>query len=443
MKYRLLIVLLWQISSAQSQNLIPNGDFEEFTSLPTQWTQIERATGWICAGGTPDYSHLSGFNVSFGNAPYSGLGQGGLFTYYRVDGNIDTREYMSIQLIEPLKKGAKYKLDFYITNGDNSILNRITTNNLGANFSLEPITQLGNSPILLTPQVECAEILESFYDWTELSFVFTAQDTFKYVTFGNFNDDSNTLVSNPTSESIAYYFFDKIQLLELNYSICLGESITLEHFSHDSIFAWAKADAPSVIISNQKTLTVSPEKNTTYVLYTDSDTIEFPVIVDLLMVNAMPLTESFCFDKPILLDAQGTKATKYIWQDGSTNPTFLATEPGKYFVILSNACSIRTDTVQVDTNCTTLLEMPNVFTPNSDGMNETFLPIKIQQIKNFTITIYNRWGKQLFQSNNPNQGWNGNHANSECPDGTYFWVINYESNWGIVDSKKGVVHLIR
>lgn len=431
------------VSSAQSQNLIPNGDFEEYTSLPTGWTQIERATGWINAGGTPDYSNELGFNVNFGIEPYSGFGQGGLFTYYSVDNSINTREYMTIQLNESLKRGVKYKLSFYVTNGLNSSQNRITTNNLGANFSIQPITQLGTSPILLTPQVECAEMLESFYDWTELSFVFTAQDTFKYVTFGNFNDDLNTLVSHPTLESMAYYFFDQVELTEMNYNICLGESITLEHFSRDSIFAWAKADAPSVIISNQKTLTVSPEMNTTYVLYTDGDTIEFPVIVDLPMVNILQLTESYCFDKPILLKAQSTNATKYVWQDGSTNPTFLATEPGKYYVTLSNACSIRTDTVQVDTNCTTLLEMPNVFTPNNDGMNETFLPIKIQQVKNFTITIYNRWGKQLFQSNNPNQGWNGNYVNSACPDGTYFWVINYESNFGIMDSKKGVVHLIR
>lgn len=444
MRYYLFVLfLLLTVSSAQSQNLIPNGDFEEYTSLPIQWSQIERATGWINAGGTPDYSNELGFNVGFGIQPHSGLGQGGLFTYKKSSTESNIREYMGIRLAERLKKGNKYRLQFYTTNGLNSIQNLITTNNLGAYFSIEPIIQFGTSPILLTPQVECAEMVESFYDWTELSFVFTAQDTFKHITFGNFNDDSNTLVSHPTLESMAYYFFDRVELVEMNYSICLGESITLEHFSRDSIFTWAKADVPSVIISNQKTLTVSPEINTTYVLYTDGDTIEFPVIVDLPMVNALPLTEAFCFDKPILLNAQSTNATNYVWQDGSTNSTFLATEPGKYYVTLSNACSIRTDTVQVDTNCTTLLVMPNVFTPNSDGMNESFLPIKIQQVKNFTITIYNRWGKQLFQSNNPNEGWNGNQIHSACPDGTYFWVVNYESNFGIIDSKKGVVHLIR
>lgn len=435
--------MLLTVSLAQSQNLIPNGDFEEYTSLPTDWTQIERATGWISAGGSPDYSHESGFNVSYGIQPYSGLGQGGFFTYIKTTTISNSREYLSIELIESLKKGTKYNLKFYITKGLNSISNQVSTNNLGANFSVQPIAQQGNAPIILMPQLEYIEILDPYYEWMPISYVFSAKDTFQYITFGNFNDDANTLISNSTVNSTAYYFIDQVELTEMNYSICLGESITLEHFSRDSIFAWAKADAPSVIISNQKTLTVSPEINTTYILYTDVDTIEFPVIVDLPMVNTLPLTESFCFDKPILLNAQSTNATKYVWQDGSTNPTFLATEPGKYYVTLSNACSIRTDTVQVDTNCTTLLEMPNVFTPNSDGVNETFLPIKIQQVKNFTITIYNRWGKQLFQSNNPVQGWNGNYINSECPDGTYFWVVNYESNFGIIDSKKGVVHLIR
>ncbi len=441
--------MLWLVIPAQSQNLIPNGDFEEYTSLPTQWSEIELATGWIRTSGSPDYNHESGFNIGHRLQPYSGLGQAGFFTYYKASNTNNKREYLGIQLIEPLAKGEKYRLQFYITNGKklNSLAFHITTNNIGANFSILPLNQPpgngGHDVILLEPQIEYTEMLESYNDWTLLSFVFTAQDTFHYVTFGNFHDDLHTLLNNPTLNSEAYYFIDKIELVQMDYSICRGQSITLEHFSRDSIFKWVEADDPNVSISNQKTLTVSPEFNTTYLLFTDGDTIEFPINVDLPLKQVFPSNTSICFDQPILLEAQKTNATNIYWQDGSTNPTFLITQPGTYFVTLSNACAVRSDTIQVDTNCTTLLEMPNVFTPNSDGINEEFLPIKIQQVKNFSLTIYNRWGIQLFQTSIPNQGWNGNHVDKQCPDGTYFWIVNYESSVGINKSKKGVVHLIR
>jgi gliding motility-associated-like protein len=70
--------------------------------------------------------------------------------------------------------------------------------------------------------------------------------------------------------------------------------------------------------------------------------------------------------------------------------------------------------------------IPNIFTPNNDFLNDFF------HIKNFdihaktsNIIIFNRWGNIVYQSSLPNFKWEGEHQGSKCPDGTYFYILNY------------------
>lgn len=67
--------------------------------------------------------------------------------------------------------------------------------------------------------------------------------------------------------------------------------------------------------------------------------------------------------------------------------------------------------------------IPNVFTPNSDGLNDYF-QIKTE-LKNidFDIYIFNRWGEQVYQSNTIEFKWDGTYKGNECQTGTYYYVI--------------------
>ena len=71
-------------------------------------------------------------------------------------------------------------------------------------------------------------------------------------------------------------------------------------------------------------------------------------------------------------------------------------------------------------------ELPNVFTPNGDGINDFFTPLPDYRfVKNIDIKIFDRWGLQLFETNDPNILWDGkNYYQSKklCPDGTYFYI---------------------
>ncbi len=91
------------------------------------------------------------------------------------------------------------------------------------------------------------------------------------------------------------------------------------------------------------------------------------------------------------------------------------------------------------------LELYNVFTPNTDGTNDIFY-LDIVNQRRFVLKIYNRWGELMFESKNPQKGWDGRHENTKklMPEGTYFWVLDYGYNCERDDRlAEGQVELIR
>ncbi len=71
-------------------------------------------------------------------------------------------------------------------------------------------------------------------------------------------------------------------------------------------------------------------------------------------------------------------------------------------------------------------ELPNVFTPNGDQHNDFFTPFpeSLGSVEKIEIVIYNRWGRLVFEGNDPLINWDGKNYNNnaDCPDGTYFYV---------------------
>lgn len=99
----------------------------------------------------------------------------------------------------------------------------------------------------------------------------------------------------------------------------------------------------------------------------------------------------------------------------------------------------------VDIGCTTcpILFLPNVFTPNNDGINDVFAPAVSKNITSYTLEIYNRWGNEVFSSNNSAVGWDGKTGSGEASTGTYYYTCIYSSTSGEVQYKNGFLELIR
>jgi gliding motility-associated-like protein len=92
----------------------------------------------------------------------------------------------------------------------------------------------------------------------------------------------------------------------------------------------------------------------------------------------------------------------------------------------------------------TQLLMPDAFTPNGDGKNDVFrIPPSISVSIKY-LTIYDRWGNQLFKTSDPTIGWDGTYLGQQQPTGAYVWMLEYiDPLKNEVKQLKGTITLIR
>lgn len=125
-----------------------------------------------------------------------------------------------------------------------------------------------------------------------------------------------------------------------------------------------------------------------------------------------------------------------------------------YQVIVTNSegCTCMTDPYEIE-GVKPVLEMPNVFTPDGDGLNDYFFPLfkkegsnDIVEIGNAQIvnfTIFNRWGKIVYQNENISTGWDGKQDGKNLPSEVYVYAITVKYPNGSTDTQSSDVTLIR
>lgn len=90
--------------------------------------------------------------------------------------------------------------------------------------------------------------------------------------------------------------------------------------------------------------------------------------------------------------------------------------------------------------------LPNAFTPNYDGKNETYKPKGLSSgLAFYNLGIWTRWGDKVFETSNPDEGWNGkrNNAGQDLPVGVYMCVLQYKDARNRSHELKEFVTLIR
>ena len=126
---------------------------------------------------------------------------------------------------------------------------------------------------------------------------------------------------------------------------------------------------------------------------------------------------------------------------GATNPDFIPTASGDYTVqVNSGGCpSPMSESASFFVIPDPRIEMPNFFSPNGDLSNAAFIPITYQSIKSATLRIYNRWGEQIFYTENLIAGWDG----GEFPSAVYYYAVSFDGMNEKVGNLKGFVQLTR
>jgi gliding motility-associated-like protein len=88
--------------------------------------------------------------------------------------------------------------------------------------------------------------------------------------------------------------------------------------------------------------------------------------------------------------------------------------------------------------------VPSGFTPNGDGINDVFRPLgTAEYATEYQMTIWNRWGQEVFRSVSPFDGWDGSYHGSEALTGVYAYVITYTNIYGEPKVVKGNITLTR
>ncbi len=154
---------------------------------------------------------------------------------------------------------------------------------------------------------------------------------------------------------------------------------------------------------------------------------------------------TICIGGYVTLDA-GAGYDTYLWSNNSAMSNITTFNTGVYWVIVSEKTCQSSDTVNIY-NCPPKFIVPNVFTPNGDGYNDKF-EIVYQNIWEFEIRIFNRWGTRVYHSSNLESQWDGQINNQEATEGVYFWEITYKEyngqGGGSEDKRvKGTVSLYR
>lgn len=134
----------------------------------------------------------------------------------------------------------------------------------------------------------------------------------------------------------------------------------------------------------------------------------------------------------------------WLWSTGETTPEITAKHDGSYTAtVMIDQCSA-SDEIRVIKDC--IVDIPNSFTPNADGANDYFFPRQYLSngVTAFTMTIYNRWGQKVFETQNTSgRGWDGKFNDKDQPVGVYIYNIKVVMKNMRTEEYTGNVTLLR
>lgn len=237
-------------------------------------------------------------------------------------------------------------------------------------------------------------------------------------------------------------------------TVCAGDSVTIEASGGD-VYQWTSAASlPNTILPS---ITFVPTKSETYsvniseTVCNHDTTIRVTVGVDPLpVIVAQKSNDVNCMAPEANLTATGAKS--YVWSPsaslsdpGIANPYATPDTSTTYQVIGTNefgCTSSATVIINVDKSGTPRFVVPNAFTPDNDGRNDCFGIRRWGNADVKQFSIYNRWGKLIFQTLDPSQCWDGTWNGNPQEGGGYIYIIRATTLCGEI-TKKGMLLLIR
>ena len=226
-------------------------------------------------------------------------------------------------------------------------------------------------------------------------------------------------------------------------TFCPNDEISINGYSENALnYLWSTGETSALI---------EPTLSGLYTLTTDNQycsTID-SVSVQLTAINYAPspvgllqdtilCTANFPFDISVDLPY----SENGMWEDGSNaNPRTIYTGGNFTFTTEIDGCTFSKTMSVSEKNCQTQIYLPTAFSPNHDGINDTFEP-QGSGFKVLDFSIYNRWGALVFQSNT--SSWNGEYKGRKLGSDVFIYVMEWKNiDTGETGIEKGSVQLIR
>lgn len=220
--YLVFLFFIWCAGSAQ--NLVPNGDFEQYNGCPIFYSNYDSVLFWFSpTDGTPDYynncAHDSTtvsvpLNWPGYQQPHSGVAYTGLFLFAQGINYYNHREYIEVSLTNTLVANVCYYFEMYLSLANSS---NWTTDDIGVYLSNTPIDSINSwLPLNLIPQiVNTSGNITDTLNWILISGTYLANGGENYMIIGNFLNDAattQTLTNNSVWNDGCYILIDDVLL---------------------------------------------------------------------------------------------------------------------------------------------------------------------------------------------------------------------------------------
>lgn len=228
--------------------------------------------------------------------------------------------------------------------------------------------------------------------------------------------------------------------------LCAGEWITLDAGNPGNTYLWSTG-ATSRTLNVGTTGQYSVTVDNGYCSRTDAVSVLFNPVPE-----RMPKHQLFiCLDEDphyVEVDA-GNAGSSFLWDGGETAQVVRAAAYGWRRVVITNhfGCALA-DSAMVNEFCRPTFFIPNTFTPNGDGTNDTWMPVG-NNIGYYDMYVFDRWGGVIFHSTEVNNGWDGKLNGQVVPNEVYAFRVTYRliedpsGRLGFEQTRMGHVQVLR
>lgn len=470
MKYFVLLLLLCG-NLSYAQNLVPNPGFEDYVECPwylgnvdidTSYTSFTTLKDWISPliSTTPDYfntcsptkdTHIPDNYFTNHQPTHSGNGYVGLVNFeigYLDDfKDFDAKfysEYIECRLTQPLQRGYRYEVSFYVSYSmiEGLAQSYVAVDGMGAHFSDTAVTDIGSLSSLSLPY-HTSNVAERYIGdtnkWVKVSGTYIAHGGERWMTIGTFSPETvKRKMVFPEwmlpGIMMSHVFIDDVSVIEAPCDTITASYDTLVCDTVNLLLGrMTKEGADYLWNTGARTKNITAVKPGVYwcqyrigiscILHIDTFNVrrKIPQAIKLTNVDKVCKRSSYVLGTPVA-------GAEYIWSTGETVCCISPKVTGRYIRTINDGCTTSSDTAFLKVlECNDCLVVPSAFSPNNDGHNDVFSVKSMCPLTAYTIRIYNRWGQEVFTASDISARWDGTYKGADMQLGDYYYLVYYRA----------------